>query len=102
MTGRRFTLRIEPLARTVEVAGDASLLEAASQAGIRLPVRAATARAACLCRLSSGEVRYRIEWPGLAADEKADGWILPCVAVAASDVTISSPRRPRKLLPPAG
>ncbi|WP_233469225.1 2Fe-2S iron-sulfur cluster-binding protein [Caballeronia glathei] len=92
MTGRRFTLRIEPLARTVEVAGDASLLEAASQAGIRLPssCRNGTCRA-CLCRLSSGEVRYRIEWPGLAADEKADGWILPCVAVAASDVTIEQP-----------
>jgi ferredoxin len=26
-------------------------------------------------------VRYRVEWPGLLAEEKAEGWILPCVAL---------------------
>ena len=35
-----------------------------------------------------GRVRYRIDWPGLSAEEKADGLILPCVAVAESDLVI--------------
>jgi hypothetical protein len=38
--------------------------------------------------LLSGEVRYDIEWPGLSAEEKAEGWILPCVAKPTSDVVI--------------
>ncbi len=41
-----------------------------------------------MCRLLSGEVRYDIEWPGLSAEEKEDGWILPCVAKPSSDVVI--------------
>jgi hypothetical protein len=34
-------------------------------------------------------VTYRIEWPGLSAEEKVEGYILPCVAHAASDLTLS-------------
>ena len=45
----------------------------------------------CICLLTRGEVRYRIEWPGLSAEEKAEGWILPCVAEALSDVTLHVP-----------
>jgi hypothetical protein len=36
-------------------------------------------------------VRYRIEWPGLAAEEKAEGWILPCVAEPEAAVTLDAP-----------
>jgi ferredoxin len=83
------TLRIEPLGREVVVEDGASLMEAAARAGIRLPssCRNGTCRA-CMCRLAAGDVRYRIEWPGLAAEEKRDGWVLPCVAFAESDVMI--------------
>jgi ferredoxin len=86
------TLRIEPLGREVAVEDGASLMEAAASAGIRLPssCRNGTCRA-CICRLAAGAVRYRIEWPGLAAEEKRDGWVLPCVALADSDVTIDQP-----------
>lgn len=86
------TLRIEPLGREVVVEDGASLMEAAARAGIRLPssCRNGTCRA-CLCRLVTGDVRYRIEWPGLAAEEKREGWVLPCVALADSDVTIEQP-----------
>ena len=42
----------------------------------------------CICQLVSGEVTYRIEWPGLSLDEKRDGFILPCVAYPVSDVVI--------------
>ena len=43
----------------------------------------------CICRLQSGRVTYRMEWPGLSAEEKAEGWFLPCVAYPASDLLIS-------------
>ena len=69
-----------------------TVLEAAEQAGIRLPssCRNGTCRT-CLCRSSSGAVRYKIEWPGLSLDEKREGYILPCVAIATSDLTIEAP-----------
>jgi hypothetical protein len=35
-------------------------------------------------------VRYRIEWPGLSAEEKAEGYILPCVAHAQSDLILDA------------
>ncbi|WP_027476541.1 2Fe-2S iron-sulfur cluster-binding protein [Curvibacter gracilis] len=58
-----------------------SLLESAERAGIELlsSCRNGTCRT-CMCRLVAGEVRYRIEWPGLSREEKAEGWVLPCVA----------------------
>ena len=40
----------------------------------------------------SGRVRYAVEWPGLSADEKAEGCILPCVAVPESALVIEAPR----------
>jgi ferredoxin len=36
--------------------------------------------------------RHTIEWPGLSAEEKAEGWILPCVAVAESALVIDAAR----------
>ena len=39
----------------------------------------------------SGEVAYTVDWPGLSAEEKAEGCILPCVAVPLSDVTLLPP-----------
>ncbi len=65
------------------------LLASAELAGLPLPssCRNGTCRT-CMQRLLSGEVRYRIDWPGLLAEEKLDGWILPCVAHPASDVVI--------------
>jgi len=72
-------------------AGD-SLLQSAEAAGVTLPssCRNGTCRA-CLCQLLSGPVRYRIEWPGLSAEEKAEGWILPCVAEPVADCALAVP-----------
>lgn len=66
---------------------DQPLLACAQAAGWHLPssCRNGTCRS-CMQQLVSGQVTYRIEWPGLLADEKAEGWILPCVAYAASDL----------------
>ena len=69
-----------------------SLLLAAQAAGIRLPssCRNGTCRT-CLCQLAAGSVGYLIEWPGLSLDEKREGYILPCVALAESDLVLRVP-----------
>ena len=84
-----FTVRVEPLGRSFEAPDSLTILEAAGFASLRLPrsCRNGTCRT-CICRLLSGSVSYTIEWPGLSRDEKAEGYILPCVAVAQSDLVI--------------
>jgi len=69
-----------------------TLLQSAEDGGIELPssCRNGTCRT-CLCKLVSGRIRYRIEWPGVSAEEKAEGWILPCVAEPEGDVTLDVP-----------
>lgn len=42
----------------------------------------------CIGQLAQGEVRYEIDWPGLSAEEKAEGYILPCVAYPCSDLEL--------------
>ena len=45
----------------------------------------------CLGRLAQGSVAYTVEWPGLSAEEKAEGCVLPCVALPLADVTLLPP-----------
>jgi ferredoxin len=87
-----FTVRVEPLGRTFEAPDSLTVLEAAGFANLHLPrsCRNGTCRT-CLCRLVSGTVSYTIEWPGVSREEKAEGLILPCVAVAESDLVIEVP-----------
>ena len=75
-----------------EAAAPATVLEAAERAGIRLPssCRNGTCRT-CLCRLESGAVHYKIAWPGVSLEEKRAGYILPCVAVADTDLVLEAP-----------
>lgn len=89
------TLRMEPGGATVVVAPGRSLLEAARDAGIRPPslCRSGTCRE-CMAQLLAGRVRYRVEWPGLTPEEKAAGWVLPCVALPESDVVLQWPTAP--------
>ncbi len=44
-----------------------------------------------MCKLFTGEIAYQTEWPGLTREEKAEGWILPCVAEARSDLVLDVP-----------
>jgi len=85
-------VRIEPHGYTFDAPATLSLLEAAAFAHVRLPrsCRNGTCRT-CLCRLASGRISYRIEWPGVSAEEKAEGLILPCVAVAETDLVLWAP-----------
>ncbi|MRV75860.1 2Fe-2S iron-sulfur cluster binding domain-containing protein [Duganella sp. FT92W] len=77
---------------TFDTDGTTTLLRAAEQGGIRLPssCRNGTCRT-CLCKLESGAIRYLIEWPGVSREEKHEGLILPCVAVAETDVVLNVP-----------
>ena len=76
-----FAVTVEPAGLQFDVEGDSSILEAAEFGRVQLPssCRNGTCRT-CMCKLVSGEVTYTIEWPGLSAEEKAEGWVLPCVA----------------------
>jgi ferredoxin len=95
-----FAVTVEPAGWRFAAAAGLSVLEAALAAGIRLPssCRNGTCRE-CRCQLVRGTIHYRIEWPGLSADEKREGCMLPCVAEALSDLVIQAPRATRD---PAG
>ena len=84
-----FTVRVLPADLQYDVEGDLTLLEAAEMSRVQLPssCRNGTCRT-CMCRLVSGQVAYTVEWPGLSAEEKAEGWVLPCVARPLSNVVL--------------
>ena len=84
-----FTVKVEPAGLQYDVEGDLTLLEAAEMSRIELPssCRNGTCRT-CVCHLVRGEVTYAIEWPGLSAEEKAEGYVLPCVARPTTDVVL--------------
>lgn len=90
---KTWTIRIEPLGTDFEAPEDLPIMLAAHRAGVPIPAscRNGTCRT-CMCKAQSGSVRYDIEWPGLSLDEKREGYILPCVAYAASDMVIEEPR----------
>ena len=90
---RRFTIEIGPAGLHYEAPADRPLLQSAREAGIILPssCRNGTCRT-CICRTTSGHVRYVLEWPGLSLEEKAEGWILPCVAVPESALALEAPK----------
>ena len=86
------TLRIEPQGWEVEVPAGVTLLAAAEAAGVVLPssCRNGTCRA-CMCQMPAGKVFYEIPWPGLSREEKADGFVLPCVAYVQEDAVLTAP-----------
>ena len=88
----RFLALVTPGQLRFEALPSHSLLKSAQLAGVALPAscRNGTCRT-CICRLASGRVRYEIAWPGLTAEEKQEGLILPCVAYPESNVVIEAP-----------
>ena len=87
-----FSVRVLPADLQYDVEGDLTLLEAADMSRVQLPssCRNGTCRT-CICQLVSGEVVYTVEWPGLSAEEKTEGWVLPCVARPVSNVVLDQP-----------
>ncbi|UCU93389.1 2Fe-2S iron-sulfur cluster-binding protein [Hydrogenophaga taeniospiralis] len=83
-------IRVGGQAPDVEADCETSLFAAMARAGIAWPVpcRNGTCRT-CIARLLKGQVRYDIPWSGLSAEEKLEGYCLPCVALPMSDVVIA-------------
>ena len=87
-----YTARLEPAGLSFAAPACESLLSAAERAAsgdlkMDSSCRNGTCRT-CICQLVSGQVSYRIAWPGLSLEEKEAGYILPCVAYPASDVVL--------------
>jgi ferredoxin len=84
-----FTGFAEPDARQFDAWSHQPLLVSIEQGGIDWPssCRNGTCRT-CFSKLESGQVRYEIDWPGLSAGEKEEGYLLPCVAYPCSDVVL--------------
>ncbi|NHZ34203.1 2Fe-2S iron-sulfur cluster-binding protein [Massilia rubra] len=87
-----YLITVQPGGWRFEAEAGSSLLAAAEAAGVILPssCRNGTCRT-CLCRIVEGEISYLIDWPGLSLDEKRAGDVLPCVAVARSDLVLLAP-----------
>ena len=75
---------------------DGPVLRSAEAAGWTLPssCRNGTCRT-CMQRLAGGRVHYAIDWPGVLAEERREGWFLPCVAHPDSDLVLE----PGQVLP---
>ena len=84
-----FTIRLPQYDKAFLCAAEESVLDAALKQGLMLAnsCRNGTCRT-CMCRLQNGQIVYQIEWPGLSFDEKAEGYILPCVAKPLSDLVL--------------
>jgi len=94
----QFQARLQLSGRAFAAPADRTLLASALAAGIELAssCRNGTCRT-CLRPLHAGSVRYHIPWPGLLPEERAGGWVLPCVAYPLSDVVLddADASRPR-------
>ena len=88
---RTFQVQLDSQAPPFAASADQTVLLSTLAAGYALAssCRNGVCRT-CICRLQSGHVNYRMEWPGLSAEEKAEGWFLPCVAYPASDLVLAA------------
>lgn len=85
----QYRIRFEQHDIEFQCAANETVLHAALRCGVAIAAscRNGTCRT-CMCHLQSGQVNYQVEWPGLSFDEKADGYILPCVATPLSELII--------------
>ena len=86
-----FSVRLDAEGAQFSASPSLPILQSAVLAGVAMDssCRNGTCRT-CIRRLASGQVAYRIEWPGLSAEEKQAGYILPCVAYPLSDLVIAA------------
>ena len=84
-----FIASVAPSGQQFDVWPNQPLLLSLEQGGLDWPssCRNGTCRT-CIGQLERGQVRYAIEWPGLSAEEKREGYVLPCVAYPCSDLTL--------------
>ncbi|CAN7183501.1 2Fe-2S iron-sulfur cluster-binding protein [Polaromonas sp. LjRoot131] len=86
-----FSIRLDAEGAHFSASPSLPILQSAALAGVAMDssCRNGTCRT-CIRKLASGQVAYRIEWPGLSAEEKQAGYILPCVAYPLSDLVIAA------------
>lgn len=98
--GPVFVARMTPDGAAFPAPSGQTLLASALAAGLApaSSCRNGTCRA-CLLPLRAGQVAYRIPWPGLLPEERAGGWVLPCVAYPLTDVVLGGPRAGDQELP---
>ncbi len=84
-----YTGRTEAFGEQFDAWADRPLLQSMEEGGVSWPssCRNGSCRT-CIGQLVSGTVRYEIDWPGLSAEEKQEGCVLPCVAHPCSDVVL--------------
>jgi ferredoxin len=84
-----FIASVAPSGQQFDAWSNQPLLLSLEQGGLDWPssCRNGTCRT-CIGQLVQGRVRYEIEWPGLSAEEKLEGYVLPCVAFPCSDLTL--------------
>ena len=84
-----FAARVEPGGQQFDAWTNQPLLTSAEQGAVAWPssCRNGTCRT-CVGLLEQGQVRYEIDWPGLSAEEKLEGYVLPCVAYPCSDIVL--------------
>lgn len=82
-----FIAQVQPSGEQFDAWPEHTLLQSAEAGGIAWPssCRNGTCRT-CLGQLTHGTVAYHMEWPGLSAEEKAQGCVLLCVAYPQSDI----------------
>lgn len=93
MSAAHHRLHLPSLDTVLDAPADSSLLQTLLRAGVAWPAscRNGTCRT-CIGHLAAGQVRYGVAWPGLLAEEKAAGAVLPCVAFPESELTLVPPR----------
>lgn len=84
-----FNGKMDPDGTPFDAPANTPLLLSAEMGGVNMPssCRVGNCRT-CISLLTQGQIRYKMEWPGLSAEEKAEGYILPCVAYPLSDIQI--------------
>ncbi|GAA6142849.1 2Fe-2S iron-sulfur cluster binding domain-containing protein [Hydrogenophaga sp. 5NK40-0174] len=87
-----YTLTIEPIAQTLEVEDDQTILDACLRAGIWLPHACCHGLCAtCKVRVTDGEIEHGDASPFALMDfEREEGKTLACCATLQSDVTIEA------------
>jgi ferredoxin len=87
-----FNAHIEPDGGSFDAWREQTLLDSLEQGGLQWPssCRSGSCRT-CMGHLISGQVHYKMAWPGLSAEEKAEGCVLPCVVFPLSDVVLKDP-----------
>jgi ferredoxin len=89
MPAALFTVTLMPENLQFQADRDKTILQSAERAQI-YPLsscRNGTCRT-CISTLISGEICYNIDWPGLSAEEKQVGLMLPCCAQPLSNMVM--------------